>query len=82
VPRSAVRAAERVALPWWWGIGAHGWRHRWVVNGSMRDLVELRLDPPARGRTLGIRVTVAALVLSVDDPAGLIAAVGSDPAGR
>jgi hypothetical protein len=48
----------------------------------MRDLVELRLDPPARGRTIGIRVTVAALVLSVDDPAGLIAAVGSDPAGR
>jgi hypothetical protein len=82
VPRVAVRTAERVDLSWWWGVGAHGWKRRWVVNGSRRQLVELGLDPEVRGRTFGLGVRVRSLVVSVEDAAGLIAAVGSDPADR
>jgi hypothetical protein len=77
-----VRSVQRVEPSWWWGVGAHGWKRRWVVNGSLREPVELDLDPEVRGRTLALGVRVRRLVLSVEDPAGLIAAVGSDPAGR
>ena len=77
VPLTAVRAAARTPSAWWWGIGAHGWKRRWVVNGSSRDLVLLTLDPEQRGRTLGIPVRVRELVLSVEDPDGFMAAVGT-----
>jgi hypothetical protein len=29
------------------GWGAHGWRGRWLVDGSSKDIVELTIDPPA-----------------------------------
>ena len=38
------------------GWGAHGWGGRWLVNGSARNLVELTIDPPARGSTLGFPI--------------------------
>jgi hypothetical protein len=77
VPLSAVRSATRTERSWWWGIGAHGWKRRWVVNGSSRDLVLLTLEPEQRGWTLGIPVRVRELVLSVLDPDAFIAAVGT-----
>ena len=58
------------------GWGVHGWRGRWLVNGSSSNLVRLVLDPPVRGRTAGIPVNVQTIRVSVDDPAGLIAALG------
>jgi hypothetical protein len=82
IPRAAIRSVGRASTSRGWAIGAHGWKGRWVVNGSRRELVELVLEPPVRGRTMGVGVTVRSLVVSVEDPAGLIAAVGSDPAGR
>ena len=54
-------------------IGAHGWRGRWLVNTTTADLVRVTVDPPARGRTLGLPVTVRELVLSVADPDGFTA---------
>jgi hypothetical protein len=29
-----------------YALGARGWRGRWLVNGSSKDIVELTIDPP------------------------------------
>ena len=78
VQRAAIRSIERTTVSWWWGFGAHAWKGRWVANASLHDPVEVRVDPPHRGRILGIfHPTVRSLVLSVEDTDGLIAAVGT-----
>lgn len=73
--RSSVRLArEDHGLVWGWGV--HGWRGQWLVNGSSRNLVRVELDPPTRARLLLLfPVRVRVLRVSVDDPAGLIAAL-------
>ncbi|WP_395659402.1 hypothetical protein [Nocardioides sp.] len=50
-------------------IGAHGWRGRWLVNTTGGSLVTVTVDPPARGRCLGLPVTVRELMLSIEDRA-------------
>jgi hypothetical protein len=71
-PRASIRrASRRPDAPW--SIGVHGWRGSWIVNGAAGPLVELALEPPAPARTVGIRLEVHTLSVSVDDPDGLIA---------
>ena len=48
-------------------IGAHGWKGRWLVNGAHRPIATIALSPPARGRLLGMPITVRELLVSVDD---------------
>jgi hypothetical protein len=57
------------------GWGVHGWRGRWLVNGSSSGLVGVDLNPPARARVGPVPVTVRELRVSVDDPDGLVAAL-------
>lgn len=80
VPLADVHAAtldhDRVT-----GWGVHGWRGQWLVNGSSSGIVRLELDPPARARTLCFTVEVRVLRVSVDDPDGLLDAVGATPEG-
>jgi hypothetical protein len=54
--------------------GAHGWRGRWLVNGSSKDIVELTIDPPARAYVMGAPIKLRTLYVSVTDPQALIAA--------
>ena len=54
--------------------GAHGWHGRWLVNGSSKDIVELTIDPPARGYVMGVPIALRTLYISVTDPEALIAA--------
>ncbi len=71
IPRASIRrASRRDDAPW--SIGVHGWKSSWIVNGAAGPLVELTLEPPAPARTLGIRLRVRTLAVSVDDPDGLI----------
>ncbi len=74
LPRSSVRSVEpdhdRVAA---WGV--HGWRGRWLVNGSSENVVRVSFDPPGRGFVLGFPVRLAQLRVSVIDPGGLIEAL-------
>jgi hypothetical protein len=75
VPRANVRAVARDnsrVLGW----GAHGWRGKWLVNGSSSGLVRIELDPAGHGRVAGVPVTVRVLRVSVDDPDGLVDALG------
>jgi len=77
IPRSSVRSAvpdhDKV-----WGWGAHGWRGRWLVNGSSSGLVRIEIEPAPRARVFGIPVRLETLRVSVEDPDGLIAALDSD----
>ena len=52
--------------------GAHGWRGRWLVNGSADGLVTLTVDPPARARVVGFPVTLRELVVGVTEPDALV----------
>ncbi len=71
-PRSAVvSATEYGRKPF--SRGVHGWSGRWLVNGSGEGIVRIDLDPPQRGRVVGFRVRLRQLLVSVEDPAGLVA---------
>lgn len=59
----------------YWGIGVHGWRGVWLVNGAVSGIVTLRLDPPARAWVVGAPVRLRTLHVSMQDPEGLIAAL-------
>jgi hypothetical protein len=76
VPRSAITSAVRDT-----GreisIGAHGWRGRWLVNTSTRGLVRLTIEPPGKGRCLGIPVVLRELRVSLDDPDAFLRDLGA-----
>jgi hypothetical protein len=75
IPLSSVKGAKKfTGLAG--GIGVHGWRGTWLVNGGIRGIVEIAVDPPARGRVLGIPVRVKVLQVSVQSPEELITALG------
>ncbi len=75
VPRAHVRAAvpERLRTP---SRGVHGWAGRWLVNGSSDGIVRIEIAPHARARVTGFPVKLSTLLVSVEDPEGLVAALG------
>ena len=72
VPRPSITGVERARGPVL-GWGAHGWRGRWLINGSSRGLVRMTIEPPARGRCLFVPLKVRQLTLSLDQPDEFIA---------
>ena len=74
VPRRTVTSVTRVNGPVW-AWGAHGWRGRWLVNGSSHGLVQLTIEPSARAHTLGFPIKLRQLTISLDEPDALIAAL-------
>ena len=76
VPRSSITQVERVTGPVW-AWGAHGWRGRWLVNGSSRGLVRITIRPAGRGRCLAFPIALRQLTLSLDEPDQFIAVLGS-----
>jgi hypothetical protein len=80
VPRPSIRAVRRVRNSV--SIGVHGWGGRWLVNGAAGPLVAVAIDPPAPARTLGLPVRLRELIVSVEDPAALIAELRPVPAAE
>jgi hypothetical protein len=81
VPRNNVVAAvasRRTTI----SIGVHGWRGRWLVNGSGRGLVEIDIAPPSRGWVLGVPVKLRQIIVSAVDPDALVAAIGDQGDGE
>jgi hypothetical protein len=73
-PRSAVASAQpwtRMTL----SRGVHGFAGRWLVNGSGQGILALDLAPTQHARVLGFPVRLRQLLVSVDDPAELAAAI-------
>ncbi len=56
--------------------GVHGFAGRWLVNGSARGLLSLRLEPRQRARVLGFPVRLRELIVSVEEPEELMRALG------
>lgn len=76
VPRSAIRSAERThGLVG--GIGVHGWRGRWLVNGAASGLVMVRFDPAQRARAMGFPVKLVTLCLSLEEPDRFLAEIAT-----
>jgi hypothetical protein len=70
--RSITKAEPNSDKLYSWG--AHGWRGRWLVNGSSKGIVELSIDPPVRASVVGVPINLCTLYVSVTDPEALIAA--------
>ena len=73
-PRSAVKAVtpyDRQPL----SRGVHGWAGTWLVNGAGDRIVDVELDPKQRGWVTGFPVRVRHLLVSVEDPSGLMDAL-------
>ena len=70
IPRGAVReiGPDGAAVTGW---GVHGWRGRWLVNGSSSGLVRLELDPAVHALVMGIPVRLRTLRLSLVAPSEL-----------
>jgi hypothetical protein len=72
--RSAVVAAATAQIrPL--SRGVHGFAGGWLVNGSARGLVSIDLDPTQSARVLGFPVRLRRLVISVERPDALAAAL-------
>ena len=74
IPRRSIGGAEpfRGLVG---GIGVHGWRGKWLVNGAAKGIVRITIDPPARAYVLGVPVRLRQLDVSVTAPEELIAAL-------
>jgi hypothetical protein len=58
------------------GIGVHGWRGSWLVNGATTGLLTITVEPPVRARAVGVPVKLHQLTLSLEDPDALSGALG------
>jgi hypothetical protein len=57
--------------------GVHGWAGRWIVNGAGDGIIAIALEPRQRAHVMGVPVSLRQLLVSVDDPHALAAALGS-----
>jgi hypothetical protein len=75
IPRSALRkiVPDTDTVTAW---GVHGWRRRWLVNGSSAGIVRLEIEPAARACVIGIPILLETLWLSVASPSELINELG------
>ncbi len=74
VPRASITGARAVSGRVG-GVGVHGWRGRWLVNGSMEHIVGIDIDPAVRAIATGIPVHLHYLALSIEDPDAFLAAL-------
>jgi hypothetical protein len=57
--------------------GVHGFAGRWLVNGSGQGILTIDLAPTQRGYVMGFPVRLRQLMVSVEEPAALAAALRS-----
>lgn len=74
IPRSSIVSVER-NMHRVWGWGVHGWRGKWLVNGSSRNIVRIAIDPSIRARAVLVPVSLKELMVSLDDPVVFMATV-------
>ena len=73
IPLASITEAKPASGPFL-GWGVHGWRGRWLVNGSSKGVVELTIDPPVQAKICGVTTALRTLLVSVTDPGALIEA--------
>jgi hypothetical protein len=75
IPIHHIQRAQRSVPPLILGCGVHGWAGRWLVNGSRRGVVRLKIHPAARARVVGVPVRLATLLISVTEPKEFLATI-------
>lgn len=75
IPVAAIASAHPGHVRPWEGIGVHGWRGTWVVNGSLEGIVEIRTRELVPARVMGLRVGLRRLLVAVEDPGAVLAAL-------
>lgn len=74
IPRPSVVSVEtdddRV-----WGWGVHGWKGKWLVNGTSQGLVRFTIDPATRARGCFVPLDLRVLRVSVADRDAVMAAM-------
>jgi hypothetical protein len=80
IPRASIRSAVELTPRWWWlSIGVHtSFLGDWLVNGSMRGLVDMALDPRPVGRSVW-RIRPRRVIVSLEEPRGFLEAIGFEP---
>lgn len=74
IPRTSITSAAPASRRTF-SRGVHGWRGRWLVNGSGEGLVVLTVEPLARARVAGVPIKLRQLTVSVVAPSELIEAL-------
>lgn len=73
IPLASIKSAEP-ANTRAYTAGVHYASGRWLVNGSGKGLVKLKIDPAAQAKVWKRSVTVSELWISVTDPDAFVAA--------
>jgi hypothetical protein len=74
-PRSAIATVTVLDLrPL--SRGVHGFGGRWLVNGSGRGILSIKLTPDQRAYVMGVPIRLRELMVSVDEPSRVAAAFG------
>ena len=73
IPLTSIKSAEPINTRVY-SAGVHYGFGRWLVNGSVKGLVKLTIEPAARAQVLKMAVTVRELWVSVTDRDALVAA--------
>jgi hypothetical protein len=76
VSRFAVQGARLSQGPVT-GIGIHGWRGRWLVNGATSGLVTVDFAPTQQARMMGRKVKLDSLRVSLEEPERFLEALGA-----
>ena len=62
--------------------GVHGWAGRWLVNGASDGILKIDLEPTQRAYVMGWPVRLRELMVSVDEPEALSAALARSPSEK
>jgi hypothetical protein len=73
IPLTSIKSAEATNARVY-AAGVHYSFGRWLVNGSVKGLVKLTIEPAAQAKVWRKSVTVSELWVSVTDPDALTAA--------
>jgi hypothetical protein len=73
-PRSAIATVAALDLrPL--SRGVHGFGGRWLVNGSGRGILSIKLTPDQRAYVMGVPIRLRELMVSVGEPSRVAAAL-------
>ncbi len=79
IPRSAIQSVDAEDMKGWVGIGVHGFRGRWQVNGALGRGVAFDLAPGSgqavRARVCFVPIRLKRLRVGVTDHEGLLTAL-------
>lgn len=74
IPRRSIASVEADdARVWGWGV--HGWKDKWLVNGTSRGIVRITIEPPVRARICFLHLDLRVLRVSVADRDALMASI-------